>query len=176
MAMVNPVVLQVVGYQNSGKTTFIHSLIERLSIQNMKVGTIKHHGHGGKPEVNEKKDSAMHIQSGAQVSLVEGDGRLLFQAEKPTWSLEEQINIMKTFQLDVLIIEGHKYEDYPKVVIIKDENDLHLLKDLSNIKVVLYQEENLDEKVNQGYSGPNFPSSSPEGLDWIINYINDIKN
>lgn len=176
MAMVNPFVLQVVGYQNSGKTTYINSLIERLSSENMKVGTVKHHGHGGKPEVNEKKDSSMHIQSGAQVSLVEGDGRLILQAEKLTWSLKEQINILKSIQLDVLIIEGHKYEDYPKVVIIKDENDLKLLKDLSNIKVVLFREENLDEKIYQGYSGAKFLSSSPEGFDWIIKYIKDHQN
>lgn len=172
MAMVNPFVLQVVGFQNSGKTTFIKSLIEKLSIQNLKVGTIKHHGHGGKPTINEEKDSSTHIQAGARVSLVEGDGRLIFQAEKNTWSINEQINILTPFQLDVLIIEGHKYEGFPKIVIVKEENNLNLLTDLSNIKAVLFREENLKVLLSQKYSGPHFHSSSHEGLDWIINYIN----
>ena len=85
--MVSPVIFQVVGYQNSGKTTFLNRLIEKLNGEQMRIATIKHHGHGGKPEVNEEKDSAQYCHSGAKVSLVEGGGRLLLQAENNTWSI-----------------------------------------------------------------------------------------
>ena len=40
-------ILQVVGYQNSGKTSFVSELTARLSATGLRVGVIKHHGHGG---------------------------------------------------------------------------------------------------------------------------------
>ena len=43
----------------------------------MKVATIKHHGHGGFPEVAQK-DSERHRKAGAIVSSVEGAGLLSF--------------------------------------------------------------------------------------------------
>lgn len=55
MAVVTPIIVQVVGFQNSGKTTFVKKLLQELSKQNIYVATIKHHGHGGKPDVVEKK-------------------------------------------------------------------------------------------------------------------------
>lgn len=39
-------VYQIVGFQNSGKTTLMESIINYWSKHDLKVGTIKHHGHG----------------------------------------------------------------------------------------------------------------------------------
>ncbi|MPU17873.1 molybdopterin-guanine dinucleotide biosynthesis protein MobB, partial [Acinetobacter baumannii] len=39
-----PSILQIVGYQNSGKTTLVEKVVYALAEQNMKVATIKHHG------------------------------------------------------------------------------------------------------------------------------------
>lgn len=78
MAMVKePVIFQVSGYQNSGKTTLINKLISGLKEKGLSVITIKHHGHGGKPEAPEGKDSTSHIESGAAASLVEGEADCL---------------------------------------------------------------------------------------------------
>lgn len=41
-------ILQVVGYQNSGKTSFVSELTKQLSSAGRRVGVIKHHGHGGR--------------------------------------------------------------------------------------------------------------------------------
>ena len=77
MAMVKePVIFQVSGYQNSGKTTLVNKIISGLKGKGLSVVTIKHHGHGGKPETPEGKDSSNHIESGAAASIVEGGGRL----------------------------------------------------------------------------------------------------
>lgn len=167
MALVKPFVFQVVGFQNSGKTTFINTLIKRLSLKNLEVGTIKHHGHGGKPEINEEKDAAKHIQSGAKVSIVEGDGRLVLQAEKNNWTLEEKLEVLLPFQLDLLLIEGHKYADYPKALIIKDEKELYLIKELINIKVILFRNDlhKLDVSI------PHFHINSEESYTWIVQYL-----
>ncbi|HJV30673.1 MAG TPA: molybdopterin-guanine dinucleotide biosynthesis protein MobB, partial [Bacillales bacterium] len=89
MALVKPMIFQVVGYQNSGKTTFITKILKQLKIEGDSVGVIKHHGHGGKPDVYEQKDSARHIENGAIATIVEGNGRLLLQAEQAMWTLQE---------------------------------------------------------------------------------------
>lgn len=47
-------ILQVVGHQNSGKTTLIEKCIKELTNHGIKVGTFKHHGHGGKPDIPKK--------------------------------------------------------------------------------------------------------------------------
>ena len=97
MALVKPVIYQVVGYQNSGKTTFLLKLIQVLKGYDLKVATIKHHGHGGYPDVSQQKDSSKHLDAGAAVALVEGEGRIVLQAEDSNWNLDEQIKLMELF-------------------------------------------------------------------------------
>lgn len=65
-------ILQIVGYQNSGKTTLMEQLIKRATTEGLRVGTIKHHGHGGVPMIEASKDSSRHELAGASVTAVEG--------------------------------------------------------------------------------------------------------
>ncbi|MBD7938052.1 MULTISPECIES: molybdopterin-guanine dinucleotide biosynthesis protein B [Cytobacillus] len=139
--MVTPKILQVVGYQNSGKTTFVTQLVQALTEKDFNVATIKHHGHG-EPDVVTNKDSSRHIVSGASTTIVEGEGMLLMQAKKHIWTLEEQIQILTFMKPDVIIIEGHKKANYPKVLLLRDENDQCLIEQLSNIKYTVAKEEN----------------------------------
>ncbi|NHM33666.1 molybdopterin-guanine dinucleotide biosynthesis protein B [Neobacillus terrae] len=143
MALVKPFIIQVAGYQNSGKTAAISRMIKEWSHRGKKVVTIKHHGHGGKPEVADEKDSSRHILSGAAASLVEGEGRLVIHAEKNTWSLSDKIKLMKEFYPDIIVIEGHKQAEFPKVVMIKDQKDLKLLSSLVNIIAIVYWDEDV---------------------------------
>lgn len=166
-----PVIFQIAGYQNSGKTTLAKKVIENLAGQKMTVVTIKHHGHGGKPAVSEEKDSSQHITSGALASLVEGDGRLLLQAEKPVWLLNEQIEIATYFKPDVILIEGHKNEAFPKIVILRGMEDKVLLKRLKNIQAVFYWDEELSY-MQKGYpTFPFFKIHDNAGYDWVVTYL-----
>jgi molybdopterin-guanine dinucleotide biosynthesis protein B len=138
MALVKPVIIQVVGYQNSGKTTFITKLLKELGRCGSKVVTIKHHGHGGKPEVPEQKDSTKHLNAGAIASMVEGEGRAILQVESDSFGLEKQIELLGYFQPDMIIIEGHKHAYYPKIVLLRDKADIPLLKEVNNIHYIFY--------------------------------------
>lgn len=150
MALVKPIIYQIVGYQNSGKTTIILQLIEILKKEGCKTVTIKHHGHGGRPDILSQKDSAKHINAGAVASLVEGEGRLCLQADETALPLEEQIRFMDFFRPDIIIIEGHKKKAYPKLLILRDETDLSLISDICNIKTVIVWKKELIEVV-RGY-------------------------
>jgi len=170
VALVKPVIFQVAGYQDSGKTTLSLNLIEHLSVSGLKIATIKHHGHGGKPEVNETKDSGRHIAAGAAVSLVEGEGRILIQAEQKQWSLLEEIEMLSFFKPDVILVEGYKNEKYPKAVILRDEGDLELLDKLPDIKVIFYRDASLARHLKD-LAIPSFDMTDGSGFTWLTNYI-----
>lgn len=164
-----PFIFQVVGYQNSGKTTTMVKIIEQLTAEKtIQFVTIKHHGHGGKPDVVDK-DSTRHIQAGALATLVEGDGRLLLHAEQAEWTLEKKLELFSYFRPDLILIEGHKHAPYPKVVILRDRNDFHLIKELSQVCAILYWEERC-EAVDQI---PQFSIKEASWLSWIVAFINE---
>jgi molybdopterin-guanine dinucleotide biosynthesis protein B len=133
-------IVQVVGYQNSGKTTLMEKLVKEFSAKGYKIGTIKHHGHGGHPVLGDRgKDSAIHRQAGAAIVAVEGNGTLQLTAQQSNWDLSKMIVLYESFSLDLILIEGYKMEGYPKVVFVRGQEDLELLQMLSNIICVITQ-------------------------------------
>lgn len=131
-------IFQIVGYQNSGKTTLMEKLIKSGNERGLRVGTIKHHGHGGPLDhPNPNKDSKRHTLAGSVISSVAGDDSLLIEATENNWKLEEIIHIYHHFGLDLILVEGYKKSSYPKAVLIRNEEDLYLLEKLNNIKAVI---------------------------------------
>lgn len=131
-------VIQIVGYQDSGKTTFIINYINSLTRRGLKVGTIKHHGHPGVLKHEDlHKDSGKHRQAGAHVSIVEGNGSILLNSEKASLTLSQLLTMYKPFQLDVIVIEGFKSESHPKVVLIRSFEGIQMLKGLINVVCIL---------------------------------------
>lgn len=132
-------IIQVAGYSNSGKTTLVEKLITAMSKENLRVGSIKHHGHGGDlANLDLGKDSWKHRQAGAIVSAAVSKGKLQLNVVRDEhWEVTELIALYSNFPLDVIIIEGFKISPFPKAVIIKEEADLALLKKLKNIVCVI---------------------------------------
>lgn len=131
-------ILQIVGYQNSGKTTLMEQLITQATTEGFRVGSIKHHGHGGIPMIESSKDSVRHEKAGASVTAVEGEGTLRMSIHQNNWQLADILAIYETFKMDIIFIEGYKNEEYPKVVLLRQAEDQSLLQKVSNIICVLY--------------------------------------
>lgn len=131
-------ILQIVGYQNSGKTTLMEQLISQATAEGLCVGAIKHHGHGGIPLSDNSKDSVRHEQAGASVTAVEGAGTLRMSIHQSDWQLDDILAIYDTFKMDIILIEGYKKEHYSKVVLLRNIEDQELLEKVSNIICVLY--------------------------------------
>ncbi len=162
-----PFVFQIVGYQNSGKTTFMKKLISELGKEQISVVTMKHHGHGGKPDIAQEKDSTEHIGAGALASLVEGDGRLILHAEKREWKIEEQIQLLSLLQPEIILVEGHKFAQFPKGVIVRKQEDAELLSMLENIEVIYYWEPSLIK----GIDIPSFHIDDQAGYIYAVNIL-----
>jgi molybdopterin-guanine dinucleotide biosynthesis protein B len=171
MALVKPVIFQVVGYQNSGKTTVMSQLISKLKTAGMNVVSIKHHGHGGKPSVAPNKDSSRHLDSGALASLVEGDGSLLLQAEKPIWTLEEKIQLVSFFNPVVILIEGFKREPFPKLLLLRTKEDLKLLEMVHNIKVVISWDATFESELDPQLEIPWFQINDKSSIEWVTGFL-----
>lgn len=137
--MVDTIVFQIVGFKNSGKTTLIKNMIHVLTNQQIEVAVLKHHGHGGIPDIGEN-DSEQHFSAGATASMVEGAGtiQLLSQMSKnEPPSVPALLGVLRFFEPHVILVEGYKREIYPKAVVIKEESDFRLLKELDNIQAVI---------------------------------------
>lgn len=108
-------ILVICGCKNTGKTTLMSFLIEKLSKKGYKVGTIKHDGHDFDSDI-EGRDSTLHYQSGARQAAVFSKNRWMM-IENQAMSLE---NIMTYFQNnDILLIEGCKNSRYPKIEMLR---------------------------------------------------------
>ncbi|MEH7381730.1 molybdopterin-guanine dinucleotide biosynthesis protein B [Bacillus sp. JJ1533] len=130
--------LQIVGFQNSGKTTLVEKVVKKGTDLGHKIATIKHHGHQTSLEsLHQEKDSSRHFQAGAFATIVEGGGSLQLEAKTSEWSLVKLIQLYAFFENDMIVIEGYKTAEYPKIVLIKKEEDMELLTSLTNIAAVI---------------------------------------
>ncbi|MGK9044516.1 molybdopterin-guanine dinucleotide biosynthesis protein B [Mammaliicoccus vitulinus] len=139
--------LQIVGYKNSGKTTLINKLIKVCHDNQLIVSTIKHHGHGIEDISMDHKevDSLSFIKNGAQESIVLGK-QLMERVTKVDKSLEQIIVEDLSVVPDILLIEGFKHEQYPKVLLTKEADTLE--KELEN---VIYSLNAFDSEENKTF-------------------------
>lgn len=136
--MENIKILQIVGFKNSGKTTLMSRFIESAQKAGKRVSAIKHHGHGGKPNLPpEQTDSMRFLEKGAVSSLVCGDGLIQIHVQKQEENLEKLIDFSLIANPEFIFIEGFKGAHYPKVVLVRKPEDWQELKKLSNIRLVI---------------------------------------
>lgn len=141
-------IFQIVGYKKSGKTTVMQEIIRYFSSMGLQVGTLKHHGHGGEPEQVKETDSYKHLKSGAAISSVKGKNQFQITVNHATAELDELIQFYTLLPLDILLIEGYKRAEYPKIVLIRNKEDLQLLGNLSNIIAVGARDTALIKSLN----------------------------
>lgn len=169
-------IIQVVGFQNSGKTTLVSKLVRFYTGQGLQVGTIKRHGHSANLLLGDsKKDSGKHRAAGAVVTSAQSSAavNIVLQNDKIGWSLEQLISFYKQLPLDIILVEGYKEAAFPKIVMLRSEQDLLQLATLPNIvcffssvpqhlesnRPIFYKNEEqlflqwLDAFMKEGYNG-----------------------
>jgi len=114
-------ILCVVGRSNSGKTTLIERLIPELVQAGYRVATVKHAGHGFDLDT-EGKDSWRHKRAGASTVIVLSRGSLaMFSDVSEQIKVEEIRDRYLDHEIDLIIAEGWKSDDYPKIVVVRDQ-------------------------------------------------------
>lgn len=131
--MVQPPVVQVVGYKKSGKTTLVCELINQYTAQGLRVGSAKHDAHQLRFD-GTGTDTWKHCQAGSQITAVtSADQTVIFK--QTSSQLQDLIQWMN--EMDLVIVEGFKHEPYPKVVMIKHDEDKRLLTELTHVIAVV---------------------------------------
>jgi len=106
-------IIQVTGRSNTGKTTFIRTLIPVLNARG-KVAVIKHlRDH--EFHLDEKKDTTGFFQAGAEISAGIDDNKSVVALRNN--SLDAMLALLKAQGVDFTIIEGFKDRPFQKIVI-----------------------------------------------------------
>jgi molybdopterin-guanine dinucleotide biosynthesis protein B len=111
-----PPMISIVGKTQSGKTTLIEKLIPELKKRGYKIGTVKHAYHAFDMD-KEGKDSWRHKAAGADTVIVASPGKIAMVKDENTEGLDA---VEKYFDdMDLVIIEGFKRKDRPKIEILR---------------------------------------------------------
>ena len=119
-----PVILSIVGKSGSGKTTLIEKLLPELKSRGYRIGTIKHAAH--EVDMDRKgKDSWRHRKAGADTVLVVSPNTVALVKNAAD---QNQENVDKYFDdVDLVLTEGFKSGDKPKIEIFRPEAHSELL-------------------------------------------------
>ena len=130
-------IVGIVGWKNSGKTTIATKIINKLSSNNFRVASIKHAHHEFDID-HENTDSFKHRLAGSSQVIVSSSKRWVKISElnnSKEKTLDELINQLS--EIDIVIVEGFKNENHPKIEIIKNDNDNYLFTQIKNIKAII---------------------------------------
>lgn len=111
-------VISVVGRNsNVGKTTLVCNLLKELKSKGYRVATIKHDSKGFDID-HPGKDTWKHNQAGADIVIISSPKKFAYMENTTDeYTLDE---ITKNIgNVDIIITEGYKYEDKPKIEVFR---------------------------------------------------------
>ncbi len=112
-------IISLVGYANSGKTTLLVKLVRELKKRGFKVATVKHH-HGDFEIDVPGKDTWHHARAGADTVVLASPGKIaMIEKTGRELTLDEIAGRIKG--VDLIITEGYKKENKPKIEIFRSE-------------------------------------------------------
>ena len=121
-----PPVIGIAGWSGSGKTTLSTKLIENLAKIGFNVGTLKHAHH--KFDIDKPgKDSNNLRKAGAQPIVISSKEKFAIIQENNDGKEKSLHEILEIFakdpfsKCDVIIVEGYKKEDIPKIEVFRRE-------------------------------------------------------
>lgn len=116
----------IVGKSNSGKTTLLEKLIGELKRRGYRVATVKHHSHGDFDIDVPGKDTWRHAQAGADQVVIASPIKLAHIRR-----LEHELGLDEIAacitNVDIILTEGFKRSDKPKIEISRRERGSDLI-------------------------------------------------
>jgi len=160
----------IVGWKNSGKTYFAKKIIAKLSALNFKIASIKHAHHDFDID-KANTDSFIHRQAGSQQIIISSSKRWAkiseLQSSKEK-SLDDLINELDN--PDIIIVEGYKNENHPKIEVIKDPSDNSTFM-FNNFKNIIALISNIE--INSFEKKQFKKNQIDEIVEYMLNYKNE---
>jgi len=141
-------IIGIIGWKNSGKTYYVQEIIKKLRKKGYSVASIKHAHH--EFDVDQPKtDSFLHRKAGSQQVIISSSKRwvkiteLENSTEKKLTELLQQLSTT-----DIVIVEGFKNDNHPKIEIIKEKSKNYLFNQISNV-VALISDIEVDSNIRK---------------------------
>ena len=154
-------IIGIIGWKNSGKTFFAQRIISELKRKGKKVSSIKRAHHNFDIDMPQT-DSYLHRKAGSTQVIVSSSKRWAKITElnnKSERKLKYLLNELD--KTDIVIVEGFKNDEHPKIEIICESNKEHLFSSITNV-IALISENKLDSKL------PQFKKNE---IDLIVEFI-----
>lgn len=141
-----PPVVLFIGRAKSGKTTLLEKIIAELTDRGYNVATVKHTFHDIEPDI-QGKDTWRHINAGSKITTLATNNTIILV--RPG---KESVNVDDIIQLygenyDIVLIEGFKQSDYPKIEVHRKAIG-PILNNINNM-VAYASDEELDTDCKQ---------------------------
>jgi len=141
-----PPVVSIIGKSKSGKTTVIERLVQELKSRGYRVATIKHAPQGTSFD-EPGKDSWRHIEAGSEATVVSSsDNLVLMKPVSQDSPLEEIVHLLGE-DYDIILTEGFKQGNAPKIEIHRKDAGAPLKSVKKRIAIVT--DEPLETKARQ---------------------------
>jgi molybdopterin-guanine dinucleotide biosynthesis protein MobB len=153
-------IISFVGKSGSGKTTLLEKVITELKRRGYKVAIIKHSHHKNDLDTAEK-DTWRFTQAGTEVSAINSLDHLAIYRRMNEFFDPQDISNYINLDYDIMLTEGFKGSNTPKIEVHRSEQGKELLTDPKQLLAVV-TDEPLDIKV------PQFSRDDVNGIADII--------
>ena len=163
-------VFGVTGWKNSGKTTLVALLVKHLSDRGLCVSTIKH-AHCDFDIDRPGSDSYTHRAAGAEQVLLSSNRRWALMSEIGEGKEPELEELLRQLQpVDLVIVEGFKMGNQPKIQVVRPRNNTAVLSDEAQPIVAIASDESVNP-MDYHCDGPLLALDDIAGIaDFILEY------
>ena len=166
--LASPSVIGFAANSGTGKTTLISQLIPILNELGLKVGLIKHSHHDFDIDQPGKDSYRLREAGASPVVLVSKHRRAIITelaAGEPT--LAEQLYCFPAGSVDLIIVEGFKHENFPKIELYRAELNQPSLLHTDDPSIIA-----IASNTGISYSIPSLDLNNPEQIaNFIIDHM-----
>jgi molybdopterin-guanine dinucleotide biosynthesis protein B len=164
MAKTKIPLISIVGTSKTGKTTFIEKLIPVIKGKGLKVATIKHH-HLDFEIDRDGKDTYRHKKAGSSTVVLSSPHKIALVRD-----VEREVSLRDIVSryiedADIIITEGYKKEDTPKIEIYRHINKVSPLCLHDKTILAVVTDKHIDTDI------PQFSMDDIIGVAEFINVI-----
>jgi molybdopterin-guanine dinucleotide biosynthesis adapter protein len=164
MARTKIPLISIVGTSKTGKTTFIEKLIPVMKGKGLKVATIKHH-HLDFEIDRAGKDTYRHKKAGSSTVVLSSPHKIALVRD-----VEKEVSLRDIVSryiedADIIITEGYKKEDTPKIEIFRHAKKASPLCLQDKTILAIVTDKHIDTDI------PQFLMDDVEGVTKFLNVI-----
>jgi molybdopterin-guanine dinucleotide biosynthesis protein MobB len=132
-------IISIVGRSGSGKTTLIEGLIAELKQRGYKVAIVKHSHHVDDLDIA-AKDTWRFTEAGSALSVINSLDHLAIYRRMEHYFDPQEISNFILWDYDLILTEGFKGSNYPKIEVHSQEQGEDLITDPQQLLALVTDE------------------------------------